>query len=127
VNFTLSGGTISLDTTSPYTTALGAASIGRFTLAAGHTYRLTGNIVQTNGTISYQWANATAGGLLGVQGAGTASFNGAFNFTDAVAYITTTVTTLVELQIPTGGTATTIGGNTSVGFVNPWANIDLVI
>lgn len=69
------GGSVSLDTATAYVTTIGAASIGRFTLKAGLTYRLRASIPYVlasgaTGLVNYGWYDATGDAALpGSQGA----------------------------------------------------------
>jgi len=111
------GTNISLDTSSTYTNG-GGASIGRFTLATGHTYWLFGNLTSvlyssSADAIYYYWYNVTAGAQIGPTVYNTApGRNGTSQNlvqAPAVGVITTGTSTLVELRILTGGTITRIG------------------
>ena len=64
----LGGSNISLDTTSAYTQTLAVPSIGRVTLAANHTYKITfnPNYVAGTGTIHFDIRSALTGGGLSV-------------------------------------------------------------
>lgn len=58
------GGAVRLDTSTAYSNSAGAASIGRFTLKAGRTYRLTASIPYVlgsgaTGLLAVQWYDAT--------------------------------------------------------------------
>lgn len=97
------GSNISLDTTSTYTTSTGVASVGRITLAAGKTYKLTGsinNVVSANYN-AMRWYNSDTNTALGV----VSGMSSPVSTTDRVpsagfiAYITTSVSTRVELRI----------------------------
>lgn len=97
------GSNISLDTTSAYTTSIGVASVGRITLAAGKTYKLTGsinNVVSANYN-AMRWYNSDTNTALGV----VSGMSSPVSTTDRVpsagfiAYITTSVSTRVELRI----------------------------
>jgi len=103
-----SGSSISLDTTTGYTTTTGAASVGRFTLAANKTYMLYANITcsiysASSGSIWCMWYNVTSGGSGGLGWASYYAPNARSttqNLSQApmVATVTTSVSTLVELQ-----------------------------
>src|SRR6266850_5689707 len=63
------GGAVALDTTTAFSAATGAASIGRFTLKAGLTYKLTASIPYllgsgATGLLDVQWFDATANAAL---------------------------------------------------------------
>lgn len=97
------GSNISLDTSSSYTAAPDVASVGRITLAAGKTYKLTGsinNVVSTNYN-AMRWYNSDTNTALGV----VSGMSSPVSTTDRVpsagfiAYITTSVSTRVELRI----------------------------
>lgn len=97
------GTAITLDTSSTYSNATNTASVGRITLAAGKTYKLTGsinNIVSANYN-GMRWYNSDTGATLGVI-SGMSSPDAAINRVPSagfVAYITTSVSTRVELRI----------------------------
>jgi hypothetical protein len=98
------GSNISLDTSTAYNTSTNTASIGRITLAAGKTYRLIGisctaSFSSTSAYLGLKWHNNTTNTPLGTVNTWWGS---SFNYTSGgavVAYITTTVTTRVELRI----------------------------
>lgn len=86
------GSNISLNTSSPYTTTTGAASIGRITLAANKTYLLDLWLVQFNATtLVVNWWNATSNAAIDGPIAGT--------FPGCTAVFTPGVSTLVEVRI----------------------------
>ena len=99
------GSNISLDTSSSYTTSTGVASIGRITLAAGKTYKLTAITCTaaftstSNAYIGLKWYNSDSNTPLGTVNTWWSS---SWSYTSGgavVAYITTTSTTRVELRI----------------------------
>ena len=116
------GTDISLDTTSPYTTTLGQPSIGRITLAPGHSYKLVATLVQVSGSgnILYQWANASTGGNIG-RGARLQNVSGDFDApAQCVAFITVSSSpVLIELQIAFNNGITSIGENAAAPLY-PW-------
>jgi hypothetical protein len=96
-----------LDTSSPYSTAIGDASVGRISLTAGLTYSLECYITNVyflsgnTATIVFQWYNSTSGTLLGTPTTiVTISSNTQGNtFGYIRAIITPAVTTNVEVRI----------------------------
>lgn len=117
---------ITLDSTSTYTTSANVASRGRITLAAGKTYKLTGitctaNFSSTSGYLGLKWYNSDANTPLGTV---NTWWGGGFNYTSGgavVAYITTTVTTRVELRVNSVSNLTQLYGtgdsNSATWFV----------
>jgi hypothetical protein len=98
------GTAITLDTSSTYSNAANTASIGRITLVAGKTYKLTAiactaSFSSTSAYLGLKWHNNTTNTPLGTV---NTWWGGGFNYTSGgavVAYITTTVSTRVELRI----------------------------
>lgn len=98
------GTAITLDTSTTYNSSTNTASIGRITLAAGKTYKLTGisctaSFTSTSAYLGLKWHNNTTNTPLGTV---NTWWGGGFNYTSGgavVAYITTTVSTRVELRI----------------------------
>jgi hypothetical protein len=120
-----SSGGIVLDTASAYTSALNVASIGRITLQAGKTYKLSGSmgdIAYAAGSLttytSYQWFNADNGAAIGVLTVAAADYAGEAAttqytgmFGQAEAIFTPAVSTRVELRIVgTSGTISSYSG-----------------
>jgi hypothetical protein len=116
------GSDITLDTSTPYTTTLGAASIGRITLAANHSYKLTSNIVQvSNGSVYYQWFDATNGAFFG-SGTRLDPSGGTDNaaHSDVVGIYTTSGSSiLIEVQLAFVGGITAIGEAAATNLY-PW-------
>lgn len=113
------GSNISLDTSSSYTTSTGVASIGRITLVAGKTYKLTAslnNVVSANYNAT-RWYNADNGSVLGLTcGAPSPiSTTDRVPSTGTVAYITTSVSTRVELRITWNSFTQIKGTEDSIG------------
>lgn len=111
------GTNISLDTTTAYTTTLGAASVGRFTLKAGKQYQLTGGVMNNAnpGNLIVQWQNVNAGAdsQLVASNQGKADSGTAENQSQVVALFTPSVDTLVELKIISNtGPSTIVGSQT---------------
>lgn len=113
------GSNISLDTSSSYTTSTGVASVGRITLAAGKTYKLTGsinNVVSANYN-AMRWYNSDTNTALGV----VSGMSSPVSTTDRVpsagfiAYITTSVSTRVELRIIWNALSSVNGTGDGVG------------
>ena len=100
-----SGSSISLDTTTTYSKSNGAASIGRFTLAAGKTYNLRGQLAasfDSTDDVAYRWYDVTSGATALGAGSQKLSVTSTSHFSNAnlaEAIITPTVSTLVELRI----------------------------
>lgn len=111
------GGSITLDTSTAYVNTQGTASIGRFTLKAGLTYKLTASVPYflgsgATGLLDVQWFDATNNAALpGVYQtmlvSTDASNDGAGS--QAVAVFTPAQDTLVELRIITATALTSIG------------------
>lgn len=111
------GSAISLDTTTAFSAATGAASIGRFTLKAGLTYKLTAAIPYilgsgATGLLDVQWFDATLNAALPgticsllVATTATNDIGGGV----AVAIFTPGQDTLVELRLITVTALTQIG------------------
>jgi hypothetical protein len=107
-----SGNGITLDTTSPYSSAVNTASLGRFTVKAGITARLAGNlgdISYTSGPANYvtfRWFNSDTNTAVGEQTTvnsdfGGGGYDGGGGF--AVAIVSPTVDTRYELRIAATG------------------------
>ena len=111
------GGAVVLDTTTAYSNSTGAASIGRFTLKAGLTYKLMAALPYllgsgATGLIDLQWFDATlAAALPGtmqsalVATTATNDIGGGL----AVAVFSPAQDTLVELRIITATALTQLG------------------
>lgn len=98
-------------------------SSGTFTLEADKTYRLTGRckVKTTSSGIEYQWRDQTTGGtpLIGIIGQ-TISMNNSTtdsSVVEAVAFISPTVSTDVELEIISGGASTTLDGSHCMALI----------
>jgi hypothetical protein len=112
-----SGGSISLDTSTTYTTTAAVASVGRFTLIGGKTYLLRGTLPSvdfstTSGTVTYQWwdaTNSTALGSSAVISTHAISGNGTGGYAEAV--VTPASDILVELRIIAATAVSRIGVN----------------
>ena len=95
-----SGTSVTLDTSTTYTTTAGAASIGRFTLKGGKTYRLDAGIPWADDTESrFKWFDATnsadiSGSTIHVETSSTSTGVGC-----GCAIFTATSDTLVELRV----------------------------
>jgi hypothetical protein len=98
-------GGVALDTSTAYTTTANVASIGRFTLIAGKTYKLDSTVTMQasagGGRIAYAWYNADTGVQIGVEGS---HFDGQTVDTNsnegpAQAIFTPSVSTRVEVRI----------------------------
>lgn len=98
------GDSITLDTSSAYSNSTGTPSIGRITLTAGKTYKLTASLCtvgfnSTSGYLSLRWYNSDTNGAIG---AVTTWWHPSFNYTSGglvVGVIITSSTTRVELKI----------------------------
>lgn len=110
------GGSVSLDTTSGYSEG-GGASVGRFTLAAGKTYKLTANVPYATfsavGHVEYAWYNVTAGAQVGNQAGLQSSTNTSHDelMDTAEGVITPAVTTIVEVRFGVASAVLAIGGS----------------
>lgn len=98
------GNDIWLDTTSPYTSGAGA-SIGRFTLAAGKTYRVEMRVpvqLSAQGALYYRLYNVTAGAWASSAGAYSISGVGENTVSDTgglIDIVTPTTNTVYETRI----------------------------
>lgn len=111
------GGSIALDTTTSYSNSTGAASIGRFTLKAGLTYKLTASLPYllgsgATGLVDLQWFDATLAAALpgtyqSVLVATTATNDQGGGL--AMAVFSPAQDTLVELRIITATALTQLG------------------
>jgi trimeric autotransporter adhesin len=118
-------GNLPFDVSTTYTTTANAASMGRVTLKAGKTYRLTGSpgyvVGSTAATyISFQWYDATNSIFIGNKGdieVYTNTANMGYS-TVATAIYTPATDVLVELRLnSTSGTVTELGLTTrGTGF-----------
>jgi len=104
------GSGITLDTSTTYTTAIGAASIGRYTLASGNTYRIivhiTGIIIDKQSSyITFQlWDvtnDAAIGDIMGAIGAGKSQGSIHLDMAYTRTFFTTSASTLIEVRIIT--------------------------
>ena len=119
---TSSGSSVTLDTTTAYTTTGSNASVGRFTLQSGKTYRLSAAIPWTNGSIlRLQWYDTTKSAnisqWLNVE-------TSAANSGNAGAIFTATVETVAELRVNSNTGVTAIGADST--FLYPWAIIEVI-
>lgn len=112
---------VTLDTTTAYTSAAGA-SIGRFTLSAGKTYRLRAKLKGTfsgaTGRLEYQWAT-DSGATVG-RGALALTVTSASNEGDqqeAIAIVTPASNTLYEVRLTAVTALSLIGLNNSFALV----------
>ena len=113
------GNNISLDTSSAYSNSNNTASIGRITLAAGKTYKLTGsinNVVSANYN-AMRWYNSDTGAALGVQSGMSSPVSTTDRVPSAgfIAYITTSVATRVELRITWNALSSVNGTGDGIG------------
>lgn len=126
----LSGTGITLDAATAYTTTANAASLGRFTLKAGKTYKMSGNLgdigyasASNSNYISYRWYNSDLNTPLGSQTTVNSDYgeqyDGAGGY--ATAIFTPTVDTRVELRINGQSGVTSYGG--TLASSNPHADI----
>lgn len=118
-NVFVRGSNISLDTTSSYSASTNVASVGRITLAAGKTYKLTGsinNVVSANYN-GMRWYNSDTGASLGVQSGMPSPVSTTDRVPSAgfVAYITTSVSTRVELRITWNALTSVNGSGDGIG------------
>lgn len=111
------GGSVALDTTTAFSAATGAASIGRFTLKANVTYKLTAAIPYilgsgATGLLDVQWFDATLNaalpGTIGSLLVATTATNDVGGGV-AMAIFTPGQDTLVELRLITVTALTQIG------------------
>lgn len=97
------GTSITLDSSTAYNTSTNTASLGRISLAAGKTYRLTGsinNIVSANLNAT-RWFNSDTNTPIGVASGSPSPVSTTTKAPGGltIGYITTSVTTRVELRI----------------------------
>jgi hypothetical protein len=113
------GSNISLDTSSTYNTSTNTSSIGRITLVAGKTYKLTAslnNVVSANYNAT-RWYNSDSGIALGLTSGAASPISTTDRVPSAgtVAYITTSVSTRVELRITWNSFTQIKGSEDSIG------------
>ncbi|WPY01521.1 YadA stalk domain-containing protein (plasmid) [Candidatus Trichorickettsia mobilis] len=121
-NVFVRGSNISLDTATAYNTSTNTASIGRITLAAGKTYKLTGSInnATSSGSGDYnalRWYNSDTNAALGVV-SGAAPPNSTVNRVPGagtIAYISPSVSTRVELRITFNALSSVNGTGDAIG------------
>jgi len=126
----LSAGTsITLDTATPYTNVNNVASVGRFTLAAGHTYRLFGCAAYMQGSVAdsivdYAWFNADTGVAIGNSGRIQASARATNDNGDGTVatLFSPSVSTRVEIRYTGNLNAAQVGAAT----ILPWAIIERI-
>jgi collagen type VII alpha len=123
------GSDITLDTATAYTSAQNVASLGRFTLKAGKTYRLTaslGTALGTNGYMAAGWynsdTNVAINGTAGRQfiNSAQASLGNTFSASAADGIITPAVDTRVEFKITNLVSITSVapdGNGTAYAFI----------
>lgn len=128
-----SGSSITADTTTTYTNGAGA-SRGRFTLAAGKTYKLTAivpfaSFSNSNGALDFGWYNITGSAQLGSSGGLTPeNYTGGVNnrIGYAEAIFTAAVTTTVEVRFATTNVVVNIGLSSGADDLYPSAYIEVV-
>lgn len=115
------GVAVSLDTSTAYSNAQGAASIGRFTLKGGRTYLLSASLPYilgsgATGSVKFQWWDATNNAAIGspqtANVATDATNEGSGG--DAFAIFQPGQDTLVELRLVTVTALTSVGSAGSV-------------
>lgn len=124
------GSAVSLDTTTAFSAATGAASIGRFTLKAGLTYKLSAAIPYilgsgATGLIDVQWFDATLNAALpGVMSSALVATTATNDIGggNPVAIFSPTQDTLVELRLITVTALTQIGTATR----EAWAIVETI-
>lgn len=124
------GGAISLDTTTAYTSAANVASLGRFTLQPGATYKLSGHvgvIIAVGGSsIVHGWYDSDSSVLIGPESQSVTANNGNSFAPDGTitAIFTPTVATRVELRLTlvSGSAVSFIGTSTRL----PQAFIEVI-
>ena len=136
------GPNIQLDTSTPYTTTPGQPSVGRITLqqgpgAAGHLYKLVGNLNQVSGSgnIYFQWwytNSVSPGGVAVGNGSRLDDGTNSGDFAshgDCVAYIYTNSgsggTALAELRIMFNNGMTSIGENAAAP-IYAWFTVEQI-
>jgi hypothetical protein len=127
------GSDIALDSSSSYTTTLGAPSIGRITLAANHTYKLTfsPNEGVGQGAIYFEWRDANNGSSIGVgtrlddgqQGSPPTAGDHATGAPCVGYYQTSGSPGLVEVVITYNGGFTALG-EMAAAPMYPWFSIE---
>lgn len=114
----VTSGNIPLDASTTYSTALNVASIGRFTLTAGKTYRLEASAPQITTTVAaadaqIAWYNADSGVQLGTAGIVYGQANNTIQTSNYVSTVfTPSLNTRVEVRVLTisSGSFTVLGG-----------------
>ena len=118
VGFEKSSGSITLDTTSPYSSGRGTSSVGRITLQPNKTYKLTGSMNNAEGNDQYvaaAWYNSDANTrILYPVGAPTGGVDRAPGG-GVVAYFTPNIVTRIELRIAWSGVTQIRGTNDAIG------------
>jgi hypothetical protein len=118
------GSDITLDTSTSYTSAVNVASVGRFTLRGGKTYRLSGTsgtILGTNGYFVLGWHNVNTNTEINARAgrqfvySAQASLQNAFSPSAADTIFSPAVDTRVELRIYSNSGITTIAANDTNG------------
>jgi hypothetical protein len=125
------GGSVALDTTTAYVTTAGAASVGRFTLKGGLTYKLTAAVSfylgsAATSTAVLRFYDATnAANLPGVACSvwPASDATGEFSAGEAVAVFTAPSDVLVELRIISATTGTRYG---NTGSEEVWALVETI-
>ena len=113
------GSNITLDVSSSYSTSTNTSSVGRITLAAGKTYKLTGSInnVVSASYNATRWYNSDTGATLGLISGAPSPISTTNRSPGAgtVAFITTSVSTRVELRITWNAFTSVNGTNDAIG------------
>jgi len=126
-----SGGDVALDTSSTYSTAVGSASIGRFTVLAGRCYRLfasPGQVASPGDSATpttFAWWDATANAQIGLAQSLslTTAPAGVVMAPVVQAFYRPATASLVELRITSNAIVTQLGG---VGVAAPYASVEVV-
>ena len=111
-------GDIDLDTSTSYSNSSNVDSIGRVTLKAGRTYKITGYISYLNGTsyAGFSIYDADAGSRVGTRGGSFANTNQDQNAdsSPSIAFVTPSSDTRYELRITGGGAGNIYSGNNNL-------------
>jgi hypothetical protein len=122
------GTAITLDTSSTYSSSTNTASVGRITLAAGKTYKLVGSInnVVSASYNATRWYNSDTGATLGLISGASPPISTTDRSPGAgtVAYITTSVSTRVELRITYNAFSSVNGTSDFIGTT--WFTVEEV-
>jgi len=113
------GSDVTLDLATTYTSSANVASIGRFTLKAGKTYKLYTSLrlrASSSTAIAIKWYDATNSSTIG-RGLGWDTVQESYDYSSATAltaFITPVVDTFVEVRFDDGNVADVVAGSHAV-------------